>query len=255
MNNQQNECYNDKWRCNRPSSCSWAEEVLNDIDGNGGLYLSKINNWFQNYPGADKSKDQLKISLESYENGSHLGAVNELFWYNLALNLGWKLIPVPVIDKKGQNRPDFECTSPTSFYCEITTLNWPNNNCNKKFPIDNELNRLYGKPTEKNKQAQTEWCQEQKKPQVLIVFDYSNFSGLGTQHQKSLSDFFQNPPEGFPPISEGLSAFLYLERYIEEGKFMLRMSKSELICNRNARFPIEKNIFDWLDQNENLEIT
>jgi hypothetical protein len=202
----------------------------------------KINDWFQKYP--DKS-DRLKTRLESHKNDEHLGAVNELFWYNLALNLGWKLEPVPV--KEGSSRPDFKVTSPTTFYCEITTLNIPN----KKIEFEHELKRIYGPSI--GKKNQFEFGYQQKKPSVLVVFDYSTFSGLGTQHQKSLPDFLSNPPANFETMPSALSTFLYLERYFGEGKFKLRMSKS-VIFHNPAGLPIEENTFNWLNQKTDLHI-
>ena len=246
MHKQQEKCYNDNWKSNKPSR-SWAVDVLDDIDGNGGIYLSKINDWFQKYP--DKS-DLLKKRLESHENDQHLGAVNELFWYNLALNLGWELNPLPAINKKGFNTPDFEVKSPTSFYCEITTLTIPKNG--KRFEFENELERIFGKSQEKQKQFKI--GHQQQKPNVLVIFDYSTFSGLGTQHQKSLPDFLSNPPTNFGTMPSELSALLYLERYFEEGKFKLRMSKSVIFYNPAACLPIEKKTFDWLDQKTDLHI-
>ncbi|MGJ0514766.1 MAG: hypothetical protein ACR65O_03310 [Methylomicrobium sp.] len=225
-----------------------------EFDKSLELYLLKINNWFQKYP--ENSTDFL-TRLESHENKVHRAAVNELFWYNFALNLKWEIKPIPAENKAGENRPDFEVTSPIAFNCEITTLNEPD----KKFFLEKELERIYGKWTDKSKKAQIEWSMKEKKPHILVIFDYSKLSGIGTQHQKSLPDFFQKPTTGLPhspvehpSLPEGLSSVLYLERYVAKGKFMLRMAKSVLIHNPNATFPLGNDMFDWLNQKEDLEI-
>jgi hypothetical protein len=215
------------------------------------LYLSKINIWFAKYPDiSSKNKRELKSNLESYENEPHRSAVNELFWYNFALNLEWEIKPIPAENKAGENRPDFEVISPMAFNCEITTLNEPG----KKFSLEKELKRIYEKWTDKSKKAQIEWSIKEKKPHLLVIFDYSVMSGLGTQHQKSLPDFFQNPTKGSPPLPEGLSSVLYLERYVDKGKFMLRIGKSVIIHNPNASLPLGNDALDWLNQKKDLEI-
>ncbi len=250
MKSEQNECFNASWRSKKPCSSSWATEVLNDFDGYGDLYLSKINEWFNNYPEKPKC---FKSNLENHDNRVHRAAVNELFWYNLALQLNWKLTAIPVVEEKDEHRPDFEITSPIPFNCEITTLH----ECGGKFSFEKELTRIYGKWTDDGKKGQIEWSKTQNKPHVLIVFDYSDFSGLGSQHHQSLPDFFQNPKKGnkiLPSLPSGLSAILYLERYVEKGKFMLRMSKSICLPNTRACFPIDKNIFNWIDQKIDLQI-
>jgi hypothetical protein len=253
------ECFDANWRSHTPNPASWAAKRGNAQDDKWlELYLTKINNWFAKYPDIpSKNKRELKSNLESYENEPHRSAVNELFWYNFALNLKWEIKPIPAQNKAGENRPDFEVISPIAFNCEITTLNGPDN----KFSIEKELERIYGKWADKSKKAQIEWSLNEKKPHLLVIFDYSVMSGLGTQHQKSLPDFFQNPTKGsprspirLPILPEGLSAVLYLERYIDKGNFMLRMEKSVLIHNPNARFQLGDDIFDWLNQKQDLEI-
>jgi hypothetical protein len=249
--------YDKVWKSHTPCQSSWATRGLDDEhDKFLDLYLLKINDWFKKY--SENSADLL-TRLESHENKVHRAAVNELFWYNLALNFKWEIKPIPPKNKKGENRPDFEVISPVSFNCEITTLNEPDPY--KAFSLEKDIIRLYGKSFDESKQAQIEWSLKGKKPHLLVIFDYSKLSGIGTHHQKSLPDFFQKPVTGsqrssikLPPLPEGLSSILYLERYVAKGKFMLRMEKSVLIHNPNATFPLGNEMFDWLNQKKDLEI-
>ena len=104
----------------RTTNNSWVDEVLADVDGAGGLYLNTLRNWFHRFPVSKKQKRSLKVSLESYDNHTHLGAVNELSWWELMNLWGWSVQPVPTSTER---RPDFYITQPSSFFCEVTTLN------------------------------------------------------------------------------------------------------------------------------------
>lgn len=62
-------------------SNSWAHDALRTLDTTGGVYLSSIRLWFNQYPLQSKQKQALAARLESTKDEDHLGAVNELVWW------------------------------------------------------------------------------------------------------------------------------------------------------------------------------
>ncbi|MEJ2351196.1 MAG: hypothetical protein P8Y03_15535, partial [Anaerolineales bacterium] len=183
----QQDLYDKNWRDNIKAedlSSSWARDVLGKIDEDGGVYLSTIREWFSKFPvgSADQSRHMRK-RLESLNTADHLGAVNELFWYNLATFLEWQLKALAV----KSTAPDFEVSSPACFYCEVTTLNVSQTDRQRleeglSAPLNHngEAARILRKATDE-KIEQLKYGYNNRKPSVLVVFDYSTFSGLGTQ--------------------------------------------------------------------------
>lgn len=188
----------------------------------------------------------MKKRLESVVTEDHLGAVDELFWCNLAKSLGWDLQTV----KEKKSAPDFNVISPTHFYCEITTLNISQTDRNlsangKNIPItnhDKEALRIRGKIAEKINQLK--YGYDKQKPSVLVVFDYTTSSGFGTQRHHSFADTLLDASA----MPEELSASVYLERYVSKGKFKLRLSQSAAYHNPSADYPLEKTVFSWIKQ-------
>ena len=175
---KQLDLYNDNWTCSTTSvdlSSSWAQNVLADIHEDGGVYLSTIRAWFQNFPFANKDQSShMKKRLESLATQDHLSAVNELFWFNLAKLLGWNF---EVLDEK-KSAPDFNITLPSCFYCEVTTLNISEHDRDlftkgTGVPLNHEREtaRILRKAAkEKIEQLRFGW--NFQKPSVLVVFDY-----------------------------------------------------------------------------------
>lgn len=150
MNTQLQQLYDDNWLNNtKKISSSWAVDVVRNINGYGGIYLYKIREWFLKFPCSTKKSEHMKKCLESVVTEDHLGAVNELFFYNLARFFNWRL---EVLTEKG-SAPDFKVISPSCFYCEITTLNVSQTDSNlfaegKSVPItnhDKEASRILRK--------------------------------------------------------------------------------------------------------------
>lgn len=251
---EQQKIYDDNWINNikyKDISSSWAKDVLNDIEGYGGVHLSKIREWFSKFPfGSPVQSNHMKKRLESHITEDYLGAVNELFWYNLVRLHEWDLEALS--EKK--SAPDFNVTSPACFYCEITTLNTSQSDRNSfangtGVPLnhDKEAARILRKTAEE-KIEQLRYGYHKQKPSVLVVFDYSTFSGLGTQRPQALADVLLGSSGGLQTMPRELSALLYLERYVKEGKFRLRLSQSAAYHNPSADYPIERDIFSWVIQ-------
>lgn len=251
MNTQLQQLYDDNWLNNVKSkniSSSWAEDVLRDIDGYGGIYLYKIREWFLKFPCSTKQSKHMKKCLESVVTEDHLGAVNELFCYNLARFFKWSL---EVLTEK-RSAPDFRVISPSCFYCEITTLNISQSDSNsfakgKSVPItnhDKEASRILRKVAEEDKISQLKYGYDKQKPSVLIVFDYTMSSGFGTQRSRAFADTLLDTSA----MPKELSTLVYLERYISKGKFKLRLSQSAAYHNPSAGYPLEKTVFSRVKQ-------
>jgi hypothetical protein len=250
----QQDPYDKNWRDNinrEYLSSSWAGDVLEKINEDGGVYLSTIKEWFTKFPfgSADQSKHMRK-RIESLNTEDHLGAVNELFWHNVATFLGWQLKPLA----GGTTAPDFEVSSPACFYCEVTTLNVSQSDRQRfenglSAPLNHarEAARILRKATNE-KIGQLKYGYNNKKPSVLVVFDYSTFSGLGTQRPRYLADVLLHLSSGLQAMPRELSVLLYLERYILKGQFWLRLSQSAAYHNPLADFSVEKKVFSWVTQ-------
>lgn len=254
MSERQQILYNENWVINaklKDLSSSWAKDVLDGVAGYGGVYLSTINEWFLKFPFSNTDQSQhMKKALESLATEEHLGAVNELFWYNLATLLGWNL---HVIAEK-KSAPDFNVTSPASFYTEVTTLNVSKadrdsftSGASVSLNHNKEVARILRKVAEE-KIDQLKYGYDKQIPSVLIVFDYSTFSGLGTKRPQALANVLLSSSIGLQAMPKELSALLYLERFVLDGRFRLRLSQSAAYHNPLADYPVATDIFSWLTQ-------
>jgi hypothetical protein len=246
--------YSKKWQSKIKSedlSSSWAGPVFDNYDEDGSVYLSTVREWFSKFPFVTTGQTKhMKKSLEGLNTEDHLGAVNELFWYNLAIFLGWQLKPL-VVDSAA---PDFEVSSPACFYCEVTTLNVSQSDRKRlengfSAPLNHsrEAIRILRKATDE-KIEQLKYGHNDRKPSILVVFDYSTFSGLGTQRPQYLADALLHSSSGLQGMPKELSVLLYLERYILKGRFRLRLSQSAAYHNPLADFSLEKEVFSWVTQ-------
>lgn len=252
---KQQELYSNEWqnriRTEDFFSSSWAKPVFDNFDESGWVYLSKIREWFAEFPFVSPHQSKhMRNRLESLNTEDHLGAVNELFWYNLATFLGWRLKPLSV----EVTAPDFEVSSPACFYCEITTLNVSQSDRGQfKKGLSAPLNhgrgvaRILRKATDEKKD-QLKYGYDRQKPSILVVFDYSLFSGLGTQRPRFLADTLLHSASGLQAMPKELSALLYLERYVSKGKFYLRLSQSAVYHNPLSDFSVEREVFNWITQ-------
>ncbi len=173
---------------------SWAFDVIAEVNGSGGVYLAILREWFLSHPFPSKGKKtHMKNALESLTTNDHLGAVNELCWYRFMCDLSLSPKAVPEGDSK---TPDFKGTSTpgTEFFCEVTTLNVSGKDATSisagnGAPLNQkvEISRIIKKATEE-KAEQLQFGHEDQKGMVFVVFDYSIFSGLGTQRPLALAD-------------------------------------------------------------------
>jgi len=92
---------------------SWAQDVMEYLATTGGMYLGTLRQWFDGFPlNSKRQKQQLKRRLESFNNDTHRGAVNELVWWVFMQRIGLQSSPVP---ESSGPRPDFQVQTPVLF--------------------------------------------------------------------------------------------------------------------------------------------
>lgn len=219
---------------------SWVCDVLDDINGVGGVYLETISRWFDELPGTNKSKNHLKVSLKSTINTDHLGAVNELSWWKFLISRGYELEPIHTGKSK---TPDFVLKlESTNIYFEVTTLN-PSYNlyCKEiKNSQENSLRRIIAKAYEE-KREQFKYAHDQESPSVLVLFNYDEWSGFGTQFHTTI-----NSEALFKDILSELSAIILLERFVFRGRLCFKKESMVIVHNPESHFPFPRDIINLI---------
>ena len=227
---------------------SWVSAVFEDIDGTGCSYLQCISTWFHKLPGSKKQKKKLEAALKSTKNSDHLGAVNELSWWRYWKSRGFDLQPIASSKTK---TPDFVLILNTAkVFFEVTTLN-PSKNpeCSEiKHSQRSSLNRIVAKAMEE-KRGQFIYGQEKQCPSVLVLFNYDEWSGLGTEFHRLMESTAL-----FPGAISELSAIVYVVRSVSKGKSRFEKSSMKIVDNPAAQFPLAQEIKDLIanaDDNDN----
>lgn len=233
---------------------SWAYHVIKDVNESGQEYLSILREWHLSFPLPSRGKKKhMKNALESLNNYDHLGAVNELCWYRFMCDLA---VSTQALQEGNGKTPDFKCTSPSGieFYCEVTTLNVSSketefNACGIGTPLnqDAEISRIIRKAT-LEKAEQLKFGEKEQKPMVFVVFDYSTFSGFGTERPLALADALLKTSKGLEAMQPYLSAIIYVERYVRRGRCRIRASQSAVCHNPLAHRPLPLDIFGCFRQ-------
>lgn len=240
-------------RSNAPID-SWVHDVVDDIDNEGGVYLSVLHEWFLEYPFPSKGKKtHMKKLLESSKNHDHRGAVNEVCWYRLMRYMGLK----PEVMPEGRDKsPDFLCTTASGikFYCEVSTLNESCTDAESlrtigSWPLNQgaEILRILRKATDE-KAEQLQFGQRKHTAMAFVVFDYSTFSGLGTKRPFVLANVLLRTSVGLQAMKPHLSALIYVERYVFQGKCRIRTHQSALYHNPLADYQLPDDVFSCLRQ-------
>lgn len=233
-------------------SASWASDVLATLDTTGEIYLCTLRMWFNQFPLTLGQKQQLRSRLESFRDDEHLGGVNELAWWAFMLREGLTGNPVPA---SSAPRPDFQLQPPTDCFVEVSTLNVSDKD-KKMFErgesvaLDHAetIRRVIGKLTDE-KQRQLMYAAAQKKRCVLVLFDYTTWSGFGTLFFKTLGEFLLGRQPGFKTFPPELSAIVYLERKVlPDGRIALSRHRSAAYYNALALHPLQPGTFSTLYQ-------
>ena len=227
---------------------SWVNAAIEHLDTSGQIYLATLRLWFNGFPAAQNDKQELHKRLESFQDEQHLGGVNELSWWAFMQHEGIKATVVPTAKKAP--RPDFQLAVPADCFVEVSTLNVSDKDRSKlkqgaSVALDNleTVRRVVGKLTDEKRQ-QLIYATNQKKPAVLVVFDYTEWSAFGTDFLKPLGEFLLGTEiKSLPPE---LSAIIYLERKVLDGRIALSRNRSAVYYNPLAVQPLSLDTFPSL---------
>jgi hypothetical protein len=98
------------------------------------------------------------------------------------------------------------------------------------------------------KQRQMAYAAGQKQPCVLVLFDYTIWSAFGTQFFHFLADFLLGTEQGFQGLPGTLSALVYVERKVIDGRIAVSRDRSAIYYNPNAKYPLDMGTFAALHQ-------
>ena len=230
---------------------SWAHDALEALDTTGGIYLSSIRLWFNEFPLTPKQKEALASRLEKYKERRSPWGVNELAWWAF---LRKEQFQVNVIPTAASSTPDFLVTAPFEFFIEVSTLNISDRD-KSKFEVGDSVNldhsetlrRILGKFTSEKTQ-QLSYATRQRKPCALVIFDYTLWSALGTQLYQFLGDFLLGKQCGFQSLPTELSALIYVERKCINGHIGISRLRSAAYYNPSAKYAIPVATFSSLNQ-------
>ncbi len=254
------EIFTDSWLKNSQyaGEDSWAFRVWRDRESDGSVYLEYIRNWYQHLPLGSATKEQLRKRLENYKTEDHLGGVNELAWWVYMKQRGFDVVPIDTTDA---SRPDFHVKSPSEFIVEVTTLNSSRGD-NVAFyqlagaHLDQEatVRRIIAKANEEEKRAQFKYGADKGLASVLVLFDYSAFSGYGTQTEAAIEQTLLTETDNFSQLPHELSALIYVEKTGQHGKPAFVRSKTVVFHNPSALHPISLDPFSDLIQHTREQV-
>jgi hypothetical protein len=246
--------FSEKWLSDQRQSVrvdSWASRVMEDLHNYGEMYLDLLRKWYESFPLSNKQKRNLKARIESAKDEDHLGAVNELTWWAF---MQWaRMDPNPIPTTSG-SRPDFFAKYPVEFFCEVSTLNLSKDEKSKLqvgqgVPLNHPetVRRVLGKMTDE-KEAQLAFALQQKKPCVLVIFDYTEWSGYQTQFFRFLADVLLGKQQGVRNLPAALSALVYVEDQAFRGRIRISSERSAVYYNSRATHPLPESTFPALNQ-------
>jgi hypothetical protein len=209
---------------------SWANEVVVALESDGGRYLATLAKWFTQFPLtslADRSA--LRTRLESFTISDHLGAVNELCWYQFMRESGFQVDPIPTATTA---RPDFMLTGPAAVFAEVSTLNVSQSEKTSLrvtggVDLDHRrtVRRLLRKASD-DKHPQFEYAASNGMPCLLALFDYTFWSGLATDLYRFIAVELLGDEPAFAELPSALSAIVYLERRVGSGRIIVSRLRS-----------------------------
>ncbi|MGH7259430.1 MAG: hypothetical protein ACREI9_01960 [Nitrospiraceae bacterium] len=228
---------------------SWARYVLTNLSGTGGIYLTTLRTWFARFP---KASTETKNQLGSFMTSDHLGAVNEIFWWEWMKQFCWSAEPVK---GKKHKRPDYHVSKPADFFCEVTTQNISDEvreqlSGGDGVDLNHEragtIERLFLK-IQREKLGQIQYGAFQKRPSVLVLFDYTFWSGLGVPFDE-LAEYLFGKQNGFASLPSELSAIVYVDRTVRGGRLGMSQLRSAVYHNPCAQFRLPKSVLPMICQ-------
>lgn len=235
----------------KSKDASWVNAVVETLDTSGQIYLCGLRLWFNEFPATPNDKKKLCERLENFQDQEHLGGVNELAWWAFMRREG---IGAHVVKTAKTPRPDFQLEPPLDCFVEVSTLNVSENDRNERcvgnsVALDHRetIRRVVGKLTDE-KHKQLIYATNQGKPAVLALFDYTEWSAFGTDCFKTLGEFLLGTEFGFRNLPPELSALVYLERKVLDGRIALSCDRSAIYYNPLAVQPLSLGSFPSLKQ-------
>lgn len=231
---------------------SWIADVLDSVDAEGTLYLDSIRIWFNKFPHPSiKDQRALKTRLESFDNSDHLGGVNELSWWEFMRKTQLTVEPIATATTP---RPDFHLLAPTECYLEVSTLNVSDAD-REKFEREegvslnhsDTLRRILLKAAN-DKKDQIAFGASSRQPCVLVLFDYTTWSWQGTQAFRFFANALLGEPFEFSRLPDDLSALVYVERKVIDGRIAISRDRSAIYYNPNATYPLPVRTFTEIGQ-------
>jgi hypothetical protein len=230
---------------------SWVNEVIVTFNTGGGVYLASLRLWFDGFPLSLKQKQALAARIESFINEDHLGAVNELSWWEFLRREQFKFNLVPTTVSP---IPDFEVVFPYQFFVEVSTLNISERDKSKlrageavELDHSETLRRVLGKiSTEKHEQLS--YAADRKRPAVLVLFDYTLWGGFATLFYQDLAGFLFGERCGFQGLPDQLSPLVYVERGVFNGRIAISRLRSAAYYSPCAEYPLPEGTFPSLNQ-------
>ncbi|MEA3428043.1 MAG: hypothetical protein U9Q84_02240 [Thermodesulfobacteriota bacterium] len=116
-------------------------------------------------------------------------------------------------------------------------------------PLDHaETLRRFLLKAANDKKKQIFYAASQRKPCSLVLFDYTTWSAYGTQFYRYLADFLLGQKCGFSQLPIELSALVYVERKVKDGRIGINLNRSAVYYNPNAIYPLTVGAFETLKQ-------
>lgn len=251
MNNDKSTAFDEEWiHCAKES---WMMNAL-EKEGwkkGGKRYLDNLRIWFESLPLDAKGKSSLKKRLESPRNEDHLGAVNELVWWEIMQRNGWTAEPV---SKQG---PDFKVLSPTKCYIEVTTLNVSRKDQSQfksgggvRLDDSRVIKQLHDKIIDSDeKLKQFGYAAKKRCPCGLIIFDFTTWSDFGTAPARNaLIGDAKKKRLLVSLLPDTLSAIIIVIRRCLDGRIAIYQDHSIAYHNPAAQYPFPENTFKMFEQ-------
>jgi hypothetical protein len=247
--------FDDAWRARVVAGGlgdSWAHDVVAALDSDGAQYLATLAMWFTQFSASsEKDRSVLRTRLESFTTSDHLGAVNELAWYQFMRQSGFQ---TDVVSTAKTARPDFRHTGPPTFFAEVSTLNVSESEKTSLHVVGGvnlnhreTLRRLLLKASDE-KRAQFEYTADEAMPCLLVLSDYTFWGGLATDCYRFLASELLGDKPAFAQLSAALSAIVYVERRVSGGRIGLSSLRSAVYHNPEPRHPLAVGALDILRQ-------
>jgi hypothetical protein len=155
----------------------------------------------------------------------------------------WQVKPVSTTVR----HPDFYISHPVKIFCEVSTLNKTNmekSDAGGRIDHSRASSRILRKAIDE-KLDQLKYAEQKKKPAILVIFDYSSWSGYGTQRFKAIAAHLLKCSN----LPAELSTLLYVNKGVNnEGKIVIYGQQSAVYHNPCAKYPVPTALFEIFPQ-------